>query len=378
MATGSDGDRAGAPRSLKRLAKLLVLGLVVNYLVLPQFAGARRALEIVSDVDLRLLGLGLLLQLGALAFHSQLTRSLVPAGSRPPFHVMYRIEIADMAASHVIPAGTAAGTALGFQLLRERGVRGTDAGFAMAMQGIGSALVLHALLWTALIASIPRRGFHPLYTAAAGAGVVLVAIFVALVLLLSRGEERSRRVVSAVGRRVPFVDPEGAGRVVERAAERLSDLTRRKGTVARAAGWALVYRLLDAGSLWVFLAGFGVGVPVDVLVIAYGVAFALATIPVSPGGLGVVEAAATTVLVAFGIPRGEAILGVIGYRLANFWLPIPLGAASYLTLKVERDEIRERWKDELGDAWDQIGGTAERFRDWAARNGLLSDRSGDG
>jgi hypothetical protein len=48
----------------------------------------------------------------------------------------------------------------------------------------------------------------------------------------------------------------------------------------------------------------------------------------------VVEATVSSILVGFGTPRTIAIWGVIGWRLVNFWLPIPVGGAAYLSLKV--------------------------------------------
>jgi hypothetical protein len=75
-------------------------------------------------------------------------------------------------------------------------------------------------------------------------------------------------------------------------------------------------------------------------------------------------------LVGFGSPRGVAILGVITYRLVNFWLPIPVGALSYLSLRVEPGTSRRRRAEEL----EQLAETAEREaedrRHWAARHGL--------
>ena len=41
-------------------------------------------------------------------------------------------------------------------------------------------------------------------------------------------------------------------------------------------------------------------------------------------------------LTFFGADRGTATLGVLSYRLVNFWLPIPAGAAAYVSLKVPR------------------------------------------
>src|SRR5436309_4090187 len=96
-------------------------------------------------------------------------------------------------------------------------------------------------------------------------------------------------------------------------------------------GWATANLLFDAASLWVFLFAFGYRPGIDAILVSYGLANVLAAIPVTPGGLGVIEAVLTATLVGFGAPRGEAVLGVIGWRLVNFWLPIPLGAGAYLS-----------------------------------------------
>ena len=41
-------------------------------------------------------------------------------------------------------------------------------------------------------------------------------------------------------------------------------------------------------------------------------------------------------LVSFGVTRNVATLGVLGWRLVNFWMPIPAGAIAYASLKVPR------------------------------------------
>jgi hypothetical protein len=46
-----------------------------------------------------------------------------------------------------------------------------------------------------------------------------------------------------------------------------------------------------------------------------------------------VEGTLVSVLVGFGIPHAHAVLGVITWRLAEFWLPIPLSALTYLSLR---------------------------------------------
>jgi uncharacterized membrane protein YbhN (UPF0104 family) len=53
----------------------------------------------------------------------------------------------------------------------------------------------------------------------------------------------------------------------------------------------------------------------------------------TPGGIGGVEAVLAAGLTAIGIPAHEAIPAVLLFRMATFWLPIPLGWVSYLVLQ---------------------------------------------
>jgi uncharacterized membrane protein YbhN (UPF0104 family) len=52
----------------------------------------------------------------------------------------------------------------------------------------------------------------------------------------------------------------------------------------------------------------------------------------TPGGIGGVEAVLAAGLTAIGVPAHEAIPGVLLFRVATFWLPIPAGWVSYLLL----------------------------------------------
>ncbi len=100
--------------------------------------------------------------------------------------------------------------------------------------------------------------------------------------------------------------------------------------------WAALNWLLDAASLWCFVAAFGrIANPVE-LFAAYGIANVAGALPVTPAGLGVVDSVTPLLLVSFGVTRNVATLGVLGWRLVNFWMPIPAGAIAYVSLKVPR------------------------------------------
>jgi uncharacterized protein (TIRG00374 family) len=75
------------------------------------------------------------------------------------------------------------------------------------------------------------------------------------------------------------------------------------------------------------------GVPADPvsLLVAYGTATVAGSLPLTPGGIGVFEATMLAILALLGV-GADAVIAVLGYRLFNFWLPIPLAAVLYPTL----------------------------------------------
>jgi hypothetical protein len=140
--------------------------------------------------------------------------------------------------------------------------------------------------------------------------------------------------VRAIGTRLPFLEPETLPRLFARLVARVKELSKDRRRLGESVMFASANWLLDMSSLFVFVGAFGRWVNPVALVIAYGVANIAAAVPLTPGGLGVVEATVSSILVGFGTPRTIAIWGVIGWRLVNFWLPIPVGGAAYLSLKV--------------------------------------------
>jgi hypothetical protein len=356
---------------LRRVVAVLATLLIVEYLILPQLAGVR--LELLARINVGYLLLGIALEAAFLVAHAKLTWSVLPKGSEPGLLTVLRVNLSTLAVSHLVPGGTAAGTALGYRLLTQSGVRGAECGFALGMQGIASAAVLNLLLWLSLVVSIPVRGFDPLYVTAAVIAAVVIGGFLGLVYLFTRGEARAERIMRAIARRLPFLDEDVVHRGVHRVAKRLRILLSDRPLLARVFGWAAAAWLFDAASLGVFVAAFGHRPSPDGLLIAFALANVLAAIPVTPRGLGVVEAVLIPSLVGFGAPRPIAVLGVISYRFFNFWAPIPVGGMAYLSLRAKNAPLKEKARAVrlLGEFSVE---KAETPREWAARHGLKIDR----
>jgi uncharacterized protein (TIRG00374 family) len=130
--------------------------------------------------------------------------------------------------------------------------------------------------------------------------------------------------------------------------EKVAATSRRLASLARSAltgrafgisfGWAAADLLLDLLSLDLMFLAFGYQPGFGPLAVAYAAANIASAIPLTPGGLGVVEVTLVAITVGFGSPRAVAVLAVLGYRVVNYWLPLLPGAVAYLRLRLKRGD----------------------------------------
>ena len=331
MAEPVKRKRFTLPREVRIILSVGSLVFVIEYLVLPQFASARHSLHLLASLSPYLVILAVLLEMAAIYSYVELTRSVFYPHA-PGRFMLLRVNLAGLAISHVVPGGTAPAGALSYRIFNELGVPREANAFGLAVQGSGSAVVLNMIFWTALVISIPLRGFNPAYGFAALAGVFLLAAFFGTILLITRGQRQAANWLQFVARHVRVVDPEKISSLIAKVADRITMLVNNRRTLWAAFSFAALNWLADAACLWVFIWSFGhVISPIDLLV-AYGLANILAAIPITPGGLGIIEGVLIPTLVGFGVPHSQAILAVLAYRLVNFWIPIPVGGVSYASL----------------------------------------------
>jgi hypothetical protein len=323
--------RFALPREVRIILSVGALVFVFAYFVLPQFAGARKSVHLLSTVNPVLVVVAVLLEMAAIYAYVELTKSVLYPYA-PSRYNLLRVNLAGLAISHVVPGGTAPAGALSYRIFNELGVPKDTNAFGLAVQGTGSAVVLNMIFWFALVISIPLRGFNPAYGFAALAGVFLLAAFSGTILLITRGQRHAANWLRWLARRIPAVNPDKIGALIAKVADRITMLVNNRRTLWAAFMWASLNWLLDAACLWVFIWSFGrVISPIDLLV-AYGLANILAAIPITPSGLGIIEGVLIGTLVGFGVPHSQAILAVLSYRLVNFWIPIPVGGVSYASL----------------------------------------------
>jgi uncharacterized protein (TIRG00374 family) len=118
-------------------------------------------------------------------------------------------------------------------------------------------------------------------------------------------------------------------------------LLRERDTVVQVLGDRWWEALLFASGRWVLdyltllaaLYAVGANPRASLVLLAFFAAQLLGTLPLTPGGLGFVEAGLTGTLALAGVGAGAAVVATLAYRLVSFWLPIPAGAVAAIVHK---------------------------------------------
>jgi uncharacterized protein (TIRG00374 family) len=252
------------------------------------------------------------------------------------FGRIFRIDMVTIALSHAVPAGSAAGTALGYGLLAEEGVGRLESAFVKVSQSLLSGLLLQLLLGLALALQLAIYGPDPTTIGVAAAGTVLIVLAVGTTWMIACREPAMRKLARGMLRRIRRIRPDGIDRVVSELSARTRSLLTAPGRLLWTCGWSIGNWILDLLCLWASLRAFGSPPDIVLLTAAFCVVQVAAAIPISPGGLGVVEGSLIPILIGVGTSSPTAVLGVFVWRLFNYWLALPAGAAAYLAIVVER------------------------------------------
>ncbi|WP_051367877.1 lysylphosphatidylglycerol synthase transmembrane domain-containing protein [Hamadaea tsunoensis] len=246
------------------------------------------------------------------AFSEQQRRLLAAFGVRMTAGVSVAMTYARSAIATALPAGAAISAGYAFRRFRTHGASQPVAAAVMVLSGVASITGL-MLLYAGNVLAYTRL----IYVLAAGA----VAGMWALALW-------QRKRDPAVDLEPPAAEGPWWRRVL--AAVRHTLLlaaavpVRRWGQVLlmAALNW-----LADLACLVMALHAVGVDVPARTVATAYFATQLVRQIPLTPGGIGVIEASLIISLTAAGAAEAPVAAAVIVYRLLSAWLIIPVGLA---------------------------------------------------
>jgi uncharacterized membrane protein YbhN (UPF0104 family) len=242
-------------------------------------------------------------------------------------------QLASGALGRVLPGGPAAAGAVQFRMLVQAGVSPSLAGLGIGVSSIvllGTLAALPLLSLPAIVLglAVPTRLWQ---AAAVGGAVFLALLAVGGTLMASdRALLAAGRLGVRAGKRLRPRHPPAAD-----LPERLRD---QRDLVRRAFGARWWEAVAGASGRWLFdwltlltaLAATGQQPRPTLVLLAFCAAQLLAQVPITPGGLGVVEAGLTGALVLIGVPAGAAAAATLAYRLVSYWLALPAGGLAWL------------------------------------------------
>jgi putative heme transporter len=339
---GMPRPRRSVRRRLLDLLALLVVGAVFG-LVLPRLASY-------DEIGRVLAGLSgpVLVGLAALALWNLVTYWLVLVAVLPALRLREAAvaTLGSTAVANTLPAGAALGMGTTWRMFADWGVSSSDFALYTLVSGVWNQFVKLGMPLVALALLVAAGNTDPALVTAAVVGLVVLAVAVLALVLVLRGEHLAARV----------------GEVLQRVVGALFGLVRRPaptGVAAAVTGFRVrAARLLAARGWWITLATLvshltlwlvllaclracGVGgdeVPWQESLAAFAFVRLLTALPVTPGGLGVVELGLTGPLAA-GLPGDAAakvVAGVLLYRALTYVLPIPLGGLALLWWRLNR------------------------------------------
>ncbi|MFI7540821.1 YbhN family protein [Actinoplanes sp. NPDC049599] len=326
-----------APAGVSRRLRLAAIAVAVVALAVVGLRGRlpdpRAFVAALAGADSGWIALAALLQVVSLvAFAGQQRRLLADLGVRLRVRRLLAITLARSALSISLPAGAAVSTAYAIREYQKAGVSrriGAASAVVSGLASLGGLTLLYVAGGAGLVARDPGAylSWRPLAVVAALAGITTAGI-----VLGRRYGARPQRTPAGparVGR---------AGRLITRLLTSGRDAWRagaglRVRDWAAALAYAAVNWLTDLLCLAAACRAFGLPVGVTTLAGIYLGVQIVRQVPLTPGGVGVIETALVAGLTAAGATAVSAAAAVLVYRLLSCWLIIPAGGAAGLALR---------------------------------------------
>jgi uncharacterized protein (TIRG00374 family) len=277
---------------------------------------------------------------GSLFAFAVLQGRLLQAGKlRVGLGSLSAITLAATSIAYSLPLGPALASVFAYSQYRRQKATQALAGWVVAASLVVAVVTLAVLASIGLAVAGAEGASYDLVWVTVG--VLILALALSMVFLKKRFLARVISASVRLSRRLTGRPRGEIGKEADRIVEQLTVVQLRGGQAAVAAGWGMANWGLDCACLACAFAAVGVAVPWRGLILAYGAGQLAANLPITPGGLGVVEGSITIALVAFGGSESSTVAAVLLYRIFNFWIPLPVGWVAWATLAVRnRREFR--------------------------------------
>ncbi len=318
---------------LIRLGFELTTVIIALYFLVPLLPGLRDTGEDLLRSSWWLIAVLVVMMIGVQLAYGELVRTTLTAmDEEPPFWLIQRTTVVGTSVGKILPAGTTVALALIVATLRKAGLDAARSTAALASAGMISSIILVLLLPVGVaLALVAGQTGGFILTALIAATLVLVAAVFARPALkriepvadwIARMSAKFRR-----GYLTDRINPPGIKSAIMKGADGVLQLTGDRRVLAKASAWAAANWLLDYLALVLIAMALGSSMPLGGLLLAFVLAQLATALPITPGGIGLVEAVMIAYLTATGAPAADSASTVLGWRLVSHWLLIPVGLA---------------------------------------------------
>ena len=233
------------------------------------------------------------------------------------------VTLAATAIANSMPAGPLVSSVFAFRQYRRRGADEALAGWTLVAVFVAASVSL-SLVAAAGVGIAGAEGAS-LDLVGVTVGVLIVTVVLGVVFVNHRALDWLIEAALRATRRLVHWPRGNLGDHVDHIVTRIESVRLGPAKVLRVMAWALLNWILDCGCLAVCFLAVGVGIPWHGLLLAYGAGQLAVNLPITPGGLGVVEGSLTIALVAFGGAETSTVAAVLLYRIMSFWGELPVG-----------------------------------------------------
>ncbi len=254
--------------------------------------------------------------------------------------------------ANTLPGGGAIAVGLTYSILRSWGSTGTNVALYVGVTGIWNIFIKLALPLLSVVFLVLQESRSAAFVSAALVGLAVLAMAVTLLAAVFRSERLARRVGDGVGRvitwirrrfrKLPMTD--GGDRAVRFRADTISLVALRwiRLTLTTILSQVALFFVLLLCLRHMGVSEAEIRTAEAFAVFSFG--RLISALPITPGGLGVIELGYIGGLVAAAGNDPAIVAAVLMFRSLTFGIQIPLGGFTYLIWKSNKS-----WRRPVGD-----------------------------
>lgn len=333
--------------STKNIVILLFFAIGI-YLLAPKLVGVEQAILLLDKINKNFLLLALLAEISSY-IGAATVLGIIFSRMGYKLDFMTRFKLGSVAAftMHFLPIGAAGGAAFEYSFLRKQAV---DSGSIIVMWILRwifsyTGFLILFLVSLILLPISPKLPFSPKFISIIF--IILIAVFALYVIYLYKNKKKFWVVWTKIFNGLNSIIKKFKKNQIALAKQeeifediytgiKLFSKKKRSSVFVILAG--MLYWFGDMMCLYFVFWAFGFAINPGVLIFGYCVATLLGILSFVPGGIGVTEGVLALIFAGMGVPSALALTAVLVFRLFSFWMWIPVGFLSYLSLQGKKSD----------------------------------------